>query len=113
MEPEAKQCFAQVFSASHHDVQVKDTGFHVKADTPYLGASPDGIVICTCHTPAVLEVKCPYKYQNGLIGWENDKDFSVNADLTMKEKHKYYFQIQLQMLMCGMNTGYRGLASVI
>ena len=36
MEPEAKQCFAQVFSASHHDVQVKDTGFHVKADTPYL-----------------------------------------------------------------------------
>ena len=39
MEATAKQCFSQEFSVSHEDVQVHNTGFHVDADIPYLGAS--------------------------------------------------------------------------
>ena len=94
MEATAKQCFSQEFSVSHEDVQVHNTGFHVDADIPYLGASPDGFVSCACHASAVLEIKCPYTYQKGLIGWENDASFALHHDLSMKENHKYYYQIQ-------------------
>ena len=106
MEATAKQCFTQEFSVSHEDVHVHSTGFHVDADIPYLGASPDGFVSCACHASAVLEIKCPYTYQKGLIGWENDASFALHHDLSMKENHKYYYQIQLKMLICHRGIGY-------
>jgi len=54
----------------HHDgFALKDTGLHVLKDKPYLGAPPDGLVECNCHGKGVLEIKCPYKYQNGLDWW--------------------------------------------
>ena len=71
---------------------------------PYLGGYPDGFVSSACHASSVLEIKCPYTYQKGLIGCENDASFALHHDLSMKEN--YYYHIQLQMLICHRGIGY-------
>lgn len=99
MESVARKSFVD-YAQNHHDGFIaKDTGLHVLKDKPYLGASPDGLIECSCHGKGVLEIKCPYKYQNGLNGWSSDKSFPVSPDGVMRRKHAYFFQIQHQMLV--------------
>ena len=40
------------------------TAFQINPNYPYLGASPDGLVICTCCGGGLLEIKCPYSIQH-------------------------------------------------
>ena len=76
-------------------MSVRETGFHVRVDYPFLGASPDGIVSCDCHDQKLLEIKCPSKYEDGFLNWENDKDFPLAKDHSLKIS-----QVQLQMFIC-------------
>ena len=78
--------------ACKNSLSIKETGFHVRVDYPFLGASPGSIVPCNCHEP--LEIKCPSNYEDGFLNWENDKDFPVAKNHSMKASHQYYFQIQ-------------------
>ena len=105
LEPSARDCYRNLISKQHGHLKVIESGFHVRAICPLLGASPDGIVSCSCHSDRVLEIKCPFKYQHGLKGWENDKDFPIISSMQMKSNHRYYYQIQLQMLLCGKDHG--------
>nr|XP_047146120.1 uncharacterized protein LOC105849547 [Hydra vulgaris] len=79
--------------------RAETTGIHIQASYPYLGASPDGIIQCTCHNKGLVEIKCPYKYREGLNGWKEDKDFPVCENGDLKTSHKYYTQIQGQMMI--------------
>ena len=106
MEPIAKDCFITIMSKSHRNLQVLESGLKINADEPFLGASPDGIVTCDCHEDAVLEIKCPYKYKDGLSNWELDKDFPIYSNFAMKKDHSYYYQIQLQMELSNVHFGY-------
>ena len=106
MEPIAKDCFITIMSKSHRNLQVLESGLKINADEPFLGASPDGIVTCDCHEDAVLEIKCPYKYKDGLSNWELDKDFPIDSNFAMKKDHSYYYQIQLQMELSNVHFGY-------
>ena len=54
--------FKHFFRKFHRNCQVKNTGLYVNTAFTFLGASPDGIVACDCHQPAVLEIKYPTKY---------------------------------------------------
>ena len=102
-EPKAREFYKNKIQNEHHDLKVEETGFHVNAEYPYLGATPDGLVYCSCHESKVLEIKCPYKYKNGLLKWETDKDFILDNNCKAKNNHPYYFQMQLQMLLTGFN----------
>ena len=50
--------------AHHKGLAVRECGLFVLDETPIPGASPDGLVTCTCHTPKLLEIKCSYKHRN-------------------------------------------------
>ena len=102
----AKQKFHEMEGNNHKDFQLNRVGLQVDADYPFLGATPDGLVTCSCHGLAVLEVKCPYNFKESLDGWQNDKNFPIDESLEMKQDHKYYFQIQLQMDLCQAGFGY-------
>lgn len=92
-EPDAKTNYLKIMKKLQTNAEVVDTGFHVRAISPFLGASPDGLVSCSCHPKRVLEIKCPFKYQRGFKGWENDKDFPITSKMKIKLDHKYYYQI--------------------
>ena len=81
-------------------MSVRESGFHVRVDYPFLGASPDGLVSCDYHDQKLLKIKCPSKYEDGFLNWENHKDFPLAKDKSLKTSHQYYFQVQLQILAC-------------
>lgn len=70
---------------------------------PFLGASPDGFVTCSCCGKGVLEVKCPYKHKQPLVleADANDRSFFLDEHMQLKRLHRYFSQVQLQMQVAG------------
>ena len=66
IEPVAFHAFTEYFRSDHENTSVSQTGLNVNAEFPHLGARPDGIVSCSCHEKALLEIKYPHTYWNGL-----------------------------------------------
>ena len=98
MEDLARRCYINMTKTHHINLRVNKTGLHINVQWPYLGASPDGIISCDCHGTGLLEIKCPFKYQDGLEMWYNDSNFLV-ANGIINKKHPYYFQMQHQMMI--------------
>ena len=65
----ARESFTEYISKHHEHVLVKETGLHVHSNYSYIGASPHGIVWCSCHGESLLETKCPFKYRENWKGW--------------------------------------------
>ena len=47
-------------SKKHESFTLSEAGLHLDPLHPFLGATPDGLVNCSCCGNGVLEVKCPY-----------------------------------------------------
>ena len=107
LEPKAREQFILEQSKKHINFNLCESGRVIDAEIPYLGASPDGIVSCSCHGKGVLEIKCPYKYKDSLNCWEHDNEFPIEkGTLLMKRNHKYYYQVQLQIELCRVDFAY-------
>lgn len=80
-------------------VKIESCGFFISQSHPFLGASPDGLI----GTDTVVEVKCPYSRKNSLISEKTLPYLYVNAsgNLSLKENHTYYHQIQGQLFISG------------
>lgn len=67
---------------------------------PFVGASPDGIVNCSCCGSSVVEIKCPYTCKNKKI-YKFSVNISFNEDesgsFKLKENHQYFYQVQMQI----------------
>jgi len=71
----------------------------------YVGASPDGIISCTCCGKGVVEFKCSYSHRDETImnAAIKDKTFCLaehGGGLKLHHDHAYYYQIQTQMYVC-------------
>ncbi|XP_057290012.1 uncharacterized protein LOC130612675 [Hydractinia symbiolongicarpus] len=99
METRARDVYTKKLEQIHTNFQVKTTGLHINTDFPYLGASPDGIVQCDCHSLGLVEIKCPYKFKKSLKNWRQNKLCPINLTGEFKQNHAYYFQVQHQMLV--------------
>ena len=63
-EKQALECYKTAMQCDHESFSVAPCGFFISVDSPYLGASPDGLASCTCHGLGIVEVKCPYSARN-------------------------------------------------
>ena len=85
----------------HEDCIISKSGLVICEEKPFLGVSPDGCVLCKCCGKGLLEIKCPYKYRDSsLTDALKETDFYIDEKYRLKEKHKYYAQVQLQMYVC-------------
>ncbi|XP_070575137.1 uncharacterized protein [Ptychodera flava] len=99
MECEAKQKYLQL-RKHHKDLQTNNCGLFLDKDKPYIGASPDLLVYCSCCEYGLVECKCPYKIRH-------TEPSNVNLDYItfepqsntykLKRNHSYYAQVQGQM----------------
>ena len=48
----------------HQNLKVEETGFYVRVEHPYIGASADGLAECDCHGQGLLKIKCPWSHRN-------------------------------------------------
>ena len=88
----------------HEDVKIKECGLIRSYKFSFLGATPDVIMSCSCCVhDYVIEIKCPFKCtkQTVMELATNDKSFCLefkDGKYFLKERHTYYYQVQLQML---------------
>lgn len=84
------------FAKGHHtNFSVNSCGLFVSHEHPYVGASPDGLVSCTCCGDGCLEIKCPLCQDPTKI------PECLNIDGTLKKEHAYFYQVQFQMGITG------------
>lgn len=91
----------------HPGFTLSRAGALISTAFPFLAASPDAIFSCPCHGSGVIEIKCPFKFKNGLISTAaKTKGFPLiyNEETrmySMDQDHAYYFQVQLQLFISG------------
>lgn len=91
-EDEAIQVYKVKTSSS-----IEKTGLWIFDDYPFLGASPDGLVLnWEGARMGLVEIKCPYSLRENLIS-EKPPAYLDKTTLGLKPNHKYYHQIQGQM----------------
>ena len=96
----------------HRDVEISQPGLLVHRVKPYLRASPDALVFCSCHGTRLVEVKCPWstRYLDPETAIEDGKiEYVVKENHTLHPKKRGYFD-QVQGLMaiteCTSNPGH-------
>ena len=90
---------------SHTDVMVGTAGFMISPLHPFIGASPDGYVSCSCCGSVVIEIKCPFSVKdcsvneaaNSVAHFCLKKD--VQGKIRLKRDHAYYYQVQMQLFV--------------
>ena len=96
-EQVAKCHYTSLMKNTHSNFVVVDAGLSLSSIYPYLGASPDGIVSCSCCGVGCLEIKCPYcdseKSIDNIVQ-KNSCIEKVNDNYILKENHQYFYQIQ-------------------
>ena len=58
-EIHVKEKYKQLIKKSHNNVKVKEPGMTILQPCPFISVSPDSEVICSCHGPGLVEIKCP------------------------------------------------------
>ncbi|KAK3918305.1 tRNA dimethylallyltransferase [Frankliniella fusca] len=98
-EDDARDCYTKMYSKP-----VAIAGIIVNPLVPWLGFSPDGIIMDNDKPFRVWENKTPVKGQN-VDGTNIGSCYSsMTKDGKLKEKHKHYGQVQLGMLITGLNA---------
>ena len=105
-EDGARKLYEKIMKTDHHSFELCKVGLCVSKVLPFSGASPDGLVQCTCCGHGTLEIKCPYSCQNMKCEEKAlDPSFCLDKEtLILKKEHPYFYQVQLQMLLT--NTKY-------
>ena len=71
------------------------------AKYPVIGASPDGLVECSCNHKGLLEIKCPFTYRGlSVREYALKAQFCLiieNHTIKLKRNQPYYYQVQCQM----------------
>lgn len=100
-EANARKLYISEQEKHHADFTCTQVGFIIDHNNPFLGASPDGVINCSCCGKGVLEIKCPYKHKQSSVAEAvlNDRSFFVDQNMELKRSHRYFSQVQLQMLV--------------
>ena len=82
------------------EVNIYPCGIVVSPGSPWLAASPDRKVYCPSIVPpyGLLEIKCPVNSLAECIYLKKNE----NGVFNLKENHKYFHQIMMQMAVCGL-----------
>ncbi|PFX13539.1 hypothetical protein AWC38_SpisGene22368 [Stylophora pistillata] len=82
--------------SKHRNCKLTKSGLHVMKGKPYIGASPDGFMECSCCGKAVLEIKCPYSIRKSSAteSWSETDFLELRNDaIQLKRDHKYYLRM--------------------
>ena len=60
IEMEVVNTFAEYIKNYHQDCIISECGLVLDETMPYIGASPDQLMSCSCCGKACIEIKCPY-----------------------------------------------------
>ena len=96
IEMEVVNTFAEYIKNYHQDCIISECGLVLDETMPYIGASPDQLMSCSCCGKACIEIKCPYSinYTEPIYIYYLYKDRNT---VKLKQYHKYFTQCLMQM----------------
>ncbi|CAN8023051.1 unnamed protein product [Ixodes persulcatus] len=89
LEGPARDTFKEK-NQNHVDLEVKESRLVLSRCHPFLGASPDGLVACSCCEARLLEIKCPRSL-------EVFSKTELCGGKYLKPSSRHYTQVQVQM----------------
>lgn len=101
----ARNRYEHAMKTDHEDFSVSESGLVISSEWPFIGATPDGKVTCSCCGDGVVEIKCPYchKYESIECAANLDKKFCLKKGhddrLHLNKSHAYYYQVQTQLFV--------------
>jgi hypothetical protein len=100
-EPLAADAYFNDAKKRHGNLKMATNGLFVLTDAPYIGASPDRLLSCSCCGEGILEIKCPMSHVHEEITSAISCLQEVDGILRLKRKHEYYSQVIFQMGVTG------------
>ena len=95
--------YEDILSQIHCDTKFEDSGFVIHPEHNFIGASPDGLVSCSCCGEGIIEIKCPYSKKDTSIEEALlDKKFylrEVDGEIKLSKEHSYCYQVQAQLFV--------------
>ena len=81
-------------------LRIEEAKFSIPQSHPFLGATPDGIIVKDNEIDSVVEVKCPY---NSRWTGQRPKRIQLKSDGTygLEPESRYWYQVQAQMFVKG------------
>ena len=81
----------------HDDFKLSDTRLLIDHTNPFLGASLDDMVKCSCCDKGAVEIKSPYCYNQDMPDDDDNTFYMINRKGTwsLKKDHMYCYQVQL------------------
>ena len=104
-ENDALKLYKSVMSEHHVNFTVKESGFWISLDHPFIGATPDALISCDCCGEGCVEIKCPYNIKEKFLLECNRIPFlQKNNDIFhLQHTHAYFYQIQTQLHVCNLS----------
>ena len=107
-EKEAMKSYSMVARKQHYKFNLEHKGFMISKRRPFMGASVDALRTCECLAScgsAVVEIKCPWVHRasdpkEALVTNEVGGVY-VQNNLQLKTNSAYYYQVQMQMYILG------------
>ena len=102
MEIKAANTFIEIIHGKHTDIKL--SGFGLLADEllPYVSASPDKILLCSCCEKACVEIKRSYSINYTKPCYSNLEYLRLcHGKTLLKKSQKYYTLCMLQMAVTG------------
>ena len=101
-EADALHIYSDNMKSTHPFFELQKSGLVLDTENPFIGASPDGIISCSCCGKGVVEVKCPFSCRDKSFSEAvNEKTFCLaEGTFFLKKDHAYFFQVQMQMKLC-------------
>ncbi|KAH6947344.1 hypothetical protein HPB50_018470 [Hyalomma asiaticum] len=100
-EKDAFEAYKAKEANKHHGFLCQRSGMHLSTAHPFIGASPDAIVSCSCCGKGVVEFKCPFLLKDAKeITTKNSCLSDAEGLFKLQSSHAYYYQIQTQMTVC-------------
>ncbi|KAM4528256.1 uncharacterized protein PAE49_000194 [Odontesthes bonariensis] len=63
-ERRARRAYEKMMGQGHEGFSCMGSGLWMNPKWPYMGSSPDGMVVCDCHGNGICEIKCPYSQRD-------------------------------------------------
>ena len=91
---------------SHINVILSESGLVLSESILWLGCSPDELCYCDCCGTRLVEIKCPFKHRQNMQAEDlyYDKETGFTPSGSINVNHRYYAQVQTQMLITSIHT---------
>lgn len=138
-ERNARNAFFKFMEPQHKNLKLHISGLQVPTNAPFVAASPDNLITCSCCEKCCVDYKCPYVLKDKGVqdGWrkvhflekcqqqeqeqqcqqqkqrqqedQHPGQLQEKQQIRLKRQHKYYTQIQGQMAVTLCRYSYTSL----